>query len=262
MRTVTELSSLRGRVALVTGAFGHIGSVFSSALEELGAEVAAADLPAGVAARGAVPVTCRHTFPVDLRDEHQTRQLVPRVLEQFGRLDVLVHCAAYVGTTDVPGWSAPFDDQTLSAWDEAMRVNLTAAFVLGQEGRESLARSGNGSLIFVSSTYGVVAPDPGLYEGTNMHSPAGYAASKAGIIQLARYLAAEFAPSIRVNALTPGGVWRDQPAPFVDRYRRRTPLGRMATEEDFKGAIAFLASDLSAYVTGHNLVVDGGWTVW
>ena len=143
-----------------------------------------------------------------------------------------------------------------------MRVNLTSSFVLVQEAREALSASGRGSVILFASTYGLVGPDHRLYEGTTMANPAGGAASKGGLLQLTRYFATTLAPGIRVNAISPGGVWRQQPESFHRRYVSRTPLGRMATEEDLKGATAYLASDLSAYVTGHNLVVDGGWTAW
>ena len=101
-----------------------------------------------------------------------------------------------------------------------------------------------------------------LYDGTDLGNPAAYAASKGGLLQLTRWMATVLAPSVRVNAITPGGIWRQQPDRFVRRYEASTPLGRMANEEDFKGAVAYLASDLSGYVTGHNLVVDGGWTIW
>ena len=143
-----------------------------------------------------------------------------------------------------------------------MRVNVTSAFVMVQEAREALVTSGCGSVVFVSSIYGVVGPDMRLYEGTELANPAGYGASKAGLIQLARHLGMILAPRVRVNAITPGGIWRDQPEVFTNRYCERTPLGRMASEEDVKGAIAYLTSDLSSYVSGHNLVVDGGWTAW
>jgi NAD(P)-dependent dehydrogenase (short-subunit alcohol dehydrogenase family) len=156
----------------------------------------------------------------------------------------------------------PFPDQTADAFDAALRVNLTSAFVLAQVAAGPLARSGHGSIVFLSSIYGSVAPDERLYEGTTMANPLGYGASKAGLEQLARSLATTLAPAVRVNTVSPGGVWRNQPTNFVERYESRTPLRRMATEEDLKGAIAYLASDLSAYVTGHNLIVDGGWTAW
>ena len=120
----------------------------------------------------------------------------------------------------------------------------------------------SGAVILFASTYGMVGPDMRLYAGTPMANPAGYSASKGGLLQLMRYFATLLAPRIRVNAISPGGVWRNQPELFLERYVARTPLGRMAAEGDLKGAVAYLASDLSAYVTGHNLVVDGGWTAW
>jgi NAD(P)-dependent dehydrogenase (short-subunit alcohol dehydrogenase family) len=260
MRSISELASLQDRVALIIGGAGHIGSTMCDALDEMGAIVIVADLPQVVAKTPAD--RGRTIIPVDLRDETATRDMVTRATRVHGRLDIVVHAAAYVGTTNVAGWNAPFDEQRVDAWDDAIRVNLTSAFVVAQAGRAALAARGSGSLIFVSSIYGVVAPDFRLYEGTAMHNPAGYGASKAGLRQLARYLSTLFAPQVRVNVITPGGVHRGQPAPFVDRYVDRTPLGRMAQEEDFKGAVAFLASDLSSYVTGQEVIVDGGWTTW
>ena len=141
-------------------------------------------------------------------------------------------------------------------------MNLTAPFVLVQACAGALAASGQGSVINISSIYGVVGPDMSLYTGTSMANPASYGASKGGLIQLTRWMATVMAPDVRVNAISPGGVWRGQPEAFHSRYVARTPLGRMANEEDLKGAAAFLSSDLSAYVTGHNLIVDGGWTAW
>lgn len=262
MRSIRELASLAGRVALVTGGAGHIGSATCDVLEELGAQIAVADLPEALSRRGMEPSSRRQVFPTDLSDEQQTRTLVQEVLVECGQLDVLVHCAGYVGTTHAPGWNVELAEQTIEAWDKALRVNLTAAFILAQEAREPLSRSGQGSIVFMSSIYGAVSPVPQLYEGTTMHSPAAYGVSKAGIQQLARQLAVYYAPEIRVNVLVPGGVARGQDPRFVERYEERTPLKRMATEEDFKGAVAFLASGLSAYVTGQCLVVDGGWTIW
>jgi NAD(P)-dependent dehydrogenase (short-subunit alcohol dehydrogenase family) len=118
------------------------------------------------------------------------------------------------------------------------------------------------SIINIGSIYGLCGPDLSLYEGTEMGNPAAYAASKGGVIQLTRWLATVLAPEVRVNCLSPGGVLRNQPEVFIERYIRRTPLRRMAVEEDFKGAIAFLASDLSSYCTGQDIAVDGGWTAW
>ena len=180
----------------------------------------------------------------------------------MGGLDVLVHCAGYVGTTNVGGWVGPLDEHTVAAWDEGMRVNLTSAFVLAQECQRALASAKVGSIVLFASTYGVVAQDHSLYEGTSMGTAAAYSASKGGLLQLTRYFASVLSPDVRVNAISPGGVARGQVEEFGRRYSERTPLRRMATEEDLKGAIAYLAGDLSAYVTGQNIIVDGGWTIW
>jgi NAD(P)-dependent dehydrogenase (short-subunit alcohol dehydrogenase family) len=256
MRTFRDLADLTGRVVLVTGGSGHVGRAASDVLEELGASVVVADTT------GTAGGSARRWLPVDLRDDAATRALVPAVTAEFGRLDALVHCAAYTGDTTRAGWAVPFDEQTVAAWDDAHRVNLTSAFVLAQAAREPLMRSGHGSIVLFSSIYGLVAPDFGLYTDTAMQNPAAYGTSKAGVLQLTRYLATAMAPAVRVNAVSPGGIARGQAAAFVERYKARTPLGRMGTEEDLKGAVAFLVSDLSSYVTGTNLMVDGGWTAW
>ena len=260
--------TLSGRTALVIGGAGHIGLAVGEALVELGASVGILDLDPAECERRVEDLShirpnCAMAIACDLLDEPATRDAVEKVIKELGSLDIAVHCAAYVGTTLMPGWGVPFQQQTISAWDAAMRVNLTSAFIIVQTAKEALASRGHGSVILLASTYGMVGPDLRLYAGTTMSGlPAGYAVSKGGLLQLTRYLATVLAPRVRVNAITPGGVWRDQPEEFHQRYISRTPLGRMAIEEDVKGAVAYLASDLSMYVTGHNLVVDGGWTAW
>lgn len=266
-RSIAQLMDLSERKALVTGGAGHIGLVVDEALLELGARVAVLDLDHEACQQRVKSLSQGRdgraiTIACDLTNEAMTRRALRTAINEMGGLDILVHCAAYVGTTQLPGWAVPFEQQTVEAWDAAMRVNLTSAFVMVQEAREALAASGHGSVIFVASTYGLVGPDFRLYADTEMANPAGYGASKGGLLQLTRYLATALAPRVRVNAISPGGVWRNQPEVFQRRYASRTPLGRMAREEDLKGAVAFLASDLSSYVTGHNLVVDGGWTIW
>jgi NAD(P)-dependent dehydrogenase (short-subunit alcohol dehydrogenase family) len=267
MRPLAEIMDLSGRKALVTGGAGHIGLAVTEALVELGATVSILDVDAAACEKrverlsalrehSAVGLTC------DLSDEQETRQAIQETVSRLGGLDILVHCAAYGVTAQGTGWTVPFEQQTVEAWDAAIRINLTAPFVLAQEALEHLAASGHGSIILIASIYGMAGPDMGIYTGTNMENPAGYGASKGGLIQLTRHLATVLAPKVRVNAISPGGVWRDQPDAFYQRYIARTPLHRMAKEEDLKGAVAYLASDLSEYVTGHNLVVDGGWTAW
>jgi len=263
MKKFNELANLTGRCAILTGGAGNIGQAVAETLIELGAQVAIVDIDKTACEGRAESLGPKAlSIPCDLKDEQATRETVRAAIKSFGRLDILIHCAAYVGTTHVSGWDEPFDQQTVDAWDSALRVNLTSAFVLTQEAREALVASEHGSIILFSSIYGMVGPDMGLYTGTAMTNPAAYGASKGGLLQLTRYLATVLAPQVRVNAISPGGVWRNQPEIFHERYQARTPLHRMAHEDDLKGATAFLASDLSAYVTGHNLVVDGGWTIW
>jgi NAD(P)-dependent dehydrogenase (short-subunit alcohol dehydrogenase family) len=257
--------NLSGRVALITGGAGHIGRAMVSALLEVGANVAILDLPTACAqAHDYWQSAARRVIfcPADLEDLDQIRTVPDQVVKQLGRLDILIHCAAFVGTSALPGWTTPFSQQNLDTWRRALDVNLTAAFVLAQASQTELAKHRCGSIINVCSIYGMVGPDWRLYEGTSLGNPAAYAASKGGLLQFTRWLATTLAPDIRVNAITPGGVFRQTPEPFHSRYVARTPLQRMATEEDFKGAVVYLASDLSAYVTGQNIIVDGGWTVW
>lgn len=267
MRSLKELMGLRGRVALITGGGGHIGAAVGEALAELGAAVAVLDV---------VPDSCkgvadriRETYSVDtaplvidLEDEGHVRSAPEAVLNRFGRMDILVHCAALTGASRIEGLTSPFLEQSSEGWRRTLEVNLTSVFALVQACSGALAASGHGSIVNVGSIYGMVGPDLSLYEDTSMGTSAAYGASKGGLLQFTRWLATVLAPDVRVNAITPGGVWRGQAGVFRTRYVARTPLKRMAIEEDLKGAVAYLASDLSAYVTGHNLVVDGGWTVW
>ena len=249
MKSIRDLMDLRGRVALITGGAGHLGRAMSEALAELGCSIASVDL------RDA-------EFLVDITDDRAVHVLVQDVIRKYGRLDVLINNAALVGTSALEGWAVPFEAQSAATWRNALEVNLTAPFVLVQACREHLIASTHGSIINIGSIYGMAAPDMSLYSGTPLGNPAAYAASKAGLLQFSRWLSTVLAPSVRVNTITVGGIWRNQDRMFCDRYVARTPLQRMATEEDLKGAVAYLASDLSAYVTGQNVVVDGGWTAW
>jgi NAD(P)-dependent dehydrogenase (short-subunit alcohol dehydrogenase family) len=258
---------LSGRCAILAGGAGHVGLAAAETLAELGARVCIVDEDKSGSETCVArlhEMNSREAFaiPCDLKSESHIRSTVDEAVNRMGRLDILVHCAACVGTTPLVGWAVPFDQQTTQAWDEGLRINVTSAFVLCRAAEGPLRKSGHGSVIFFASTYGMVGPDMKLYEGTQMGNPAAYGASKGALLQLTRYLATVLAPEIRVNAISPGGIYRNQPAPFVKRYELRTPLGRMATEDDLKGAVAYLAGDLSLYVTAANLVVDGGWTAW
>lgn len=266
-RSLRELMSLDGRVAVVTGGAGHIGAVAADGLAELGASVALIDLDRTKADTVARLISDRWShdtqgFAADLEDTPSLASATDAIRKHFGRIDILVHCAAFVGTSGLSGWATPFAAQSVETWRRAVEVNLTAPFALTQMLAGDLRASGHGSVVNVTSIYGLVGPDWRLYEGTAMGNPAAYAASKGGLEQLTRWLATTLAPEIRVNAIAPGGVLRNTQEPFLSRYVGRTPMRRMGTEEDMKGAIAFLAGDLSSYVTGQCIAVDGGWTAW
>ncbi len=267
MKTVQDLISLRGRVAAVTGGAGQIGRAICATLAELGAAVVVVDRHPE-ASRGVADELNREydvpTFdlPTDLTVEPDLRRICPQVVDRFDRLDILIHCAAFVGDSDLKGWSTSYDQQNADAWRQALELNLTAPFLLTQSCSDVLARSGRGVVIHIASIYGMLGPDLRLYEGTEMGNPAAYAASKGGLLQHTRWLSTVLAPRIRVNAISPGGIRRNQPESFQQQYVQRTPLQRLGAEEDLKGAVAYLASDLSSYVTGQNLVVDGGWSAW
>lgn len=253
---------LSGRVALVTGGAGHVGRAVAALFRDAGAQVVLADLP-GAPLTAAVEELGAGAWSVgaSLEIESEVRTIVPQVLDRCGRLDVIVHAAALVGTSGTDGWVSSFETQRFDLWRRALEVNLTAPVLLTQTAVPALTAA-RGSVIFVSSIYGMVGPDLRLYEGTTMGNPAAYAASKGGLVQMTRWLATVLAPHIRVNAVTLGGIARGQDPRFVERYVERTPLGRMGSEADAAGAVLYLASDLSAWVTGQNLVVDGGWTAW
>ena len=186
------------------------------------------------------------------------------LLEKWGGLDGLVHCAALTGQGGGlrKGWVAPFEEQSVEAFEYSFRVQAVSSFVLLQELAPALKDSGRGSVVLLGSIYGMVAPFMPLYEGEGYASPLGYSATKGAVHQLVKHFAALLAPEVRVNCLTPGGLLRGQPEEFIKRYERQVPLRRMGTEQDLVGPTLFLLSSSSAYMTGHNLVVDGGWTIW
>lgn len=267
MTTIASLMSMTGRRALITGAAGGIGRVIAQTLAELGAEVVlvdrpGADCPSVADAVGREWGVTARTIECDLELQSERGRMIESVLSDGRGLDVLVNNAAFTGSTGLKGWVADFEEQSVETWRRAIEVNVTAAFDLTKGFASALGKSPAGSVINIGSIYGIFGPDHRLYADTTMGNPAAYAASKGGLIQLTRWLSTTLAPAVRVNVLSPGGVFRGQPDAFVQRYEARTPLGRMATEEDFRGAVAYLASDLSRYVTGQNLVVDGGWGVW
>ena len=266
MAKLNMLMRLNGRRALITGAGGGLGCAIAQTLAELGADLILLDRPDSQLAELATRIRTDWGVDLcvrycDLESQTERGAFIAEILHE-GRLDIIINNAAFVGTSGLKGWSVPFEQQSIETWRRALEVNLTAAFHLCQGLGPLLSSSGHGSIINIASIYGEYGPDWRLYEGTSMSNPAAYAVSKGGVLQLTRWLATTMAPAVRVNAISPGGIERGQVEAFVSRYEARTPLGRMATEDDFLGAVAFFASDMSGYVTGQNLSIDGGWGVW
>ena len=257
--SVSDWFSLEGRVALVTGGSGPMfGSSISEALVEGGAIVITASrsrernesFAAELRQKGAAV----YGMELDITDLNSIARLHDRVIEQFGRLDILVNSAR----TNVGG---SFETQSPQDWLDSARGDMVGLFALCKAFLGDMVHQGRGSIINISSIYGVIASDPTLYEGTAILHPPHYNFIKAGMINFTRHIANFYGKKgVRANCISPGGYFNNQEDQFVQNYCRRVPLGRMLNNEDIKGAVLFLASDASEYVTGTNLIVDGGWT--
>jgi NAD(P)-dependent dehydrogenase (short-subunit alcohol dehydrogenase family) len=262
--------SLTGRTAIVTGAAGLLGRQHCRALADAGAVVIATDID-----QAACDAVARDlggsalAMAADITDPESLRRLADGAREPTGSVDVLVNNAAINDKFEDPAAAldlSKFENYPIELWQRSIDVNLTGTFLCCQIIGTRMAEAGSGSIINIGSTYGIVAPDQSLYrdpEGRQRFykSPV-YPVTKGAVLALTRFLAAYWGSAgVRVNALSPGGVLNDQDAFFVDEYARRTPLNRMAAPTDFMGAVLFLASDASSYVTGANLVVDGGFTI-
>lgn len=265
-----EIFSLLHKTAIVTGACGLIGQQHCLALAQAGANVVVADLDAAACAAvvARLPGGPHLALALNVTSPDSLTAARDQVLAQLGHIDVLVNNAAINDMFENPALAADlskFENFPLSTWQQSLAVNVTGVFLCAQVFGTPMAAQGHGSIINVASTYGLVGPDQSIYvnergEQTFFKSPS-YPATKGAVISFTRYLAAYWGGrGVRVNTLSPGGVENSQDAFFVRQYSAKTPLGRMAAATDYQGAVVFLASEASAYMTGANLVVDGGWT--
>ena len=273
---IQEKFDLTGRVAVVTGGVGLLGAEFCRTLAEAGAEVAVVDLNESASQEAADTLTKSGSkalaVPTDITRPDSVNAMVEKIISTFGRLDVLVNSAALDPKFDpdaikngiIPG---AFEDYPLDQWNTALNVNLTGMFLATQACvKQMLSQGKKGSIINICSTYGLNGPDQRIYinDGERVgFKPVYYTVTKAGVLGFTKYLASYYAGTeIRVNALTPGGVFNNHEDYFVKNYSAKTILGRMAKKDEMNGALLFLASDASSYMTGNNLIVDGGWTAW
>lgn len=271
MTTATELFKLNDKIAVITGGVGILGRGYCRAMAELGATVIIADrnqedcdaLAATLASETGSQVM---GMAVDLSSEASIKDWAKRILDTLGRVDVLMNNAA----AKADGFFAPLESYSLDTWNAVMAVNVNALFLTVRELGPSMAAQGSGSIINVSSIYGLVGPDQRIYEGSwyadlggAINTPMIYSATKGAIVSMTKYLATYWGPKgVRVNCITPGGVSSGQNEEFDKRYSARVPMGRMAQANEMLGAVMYLAADASSYVNGQNIVVDGGWTAW
>ncbi len=264
---------LRGKVAVVTGGAGVLGRCFCEGLAESGAAVAIVDLQEGNAQELAQELAAQYNVRAigigcDVSNPETVQAMVARVTNELGKIDIL-HNNAAGKSDDLEAFFAPFEEYSLDQWRQIMAVNLDGMFLMAQAvGKQMVAQGTGGSIVQTASIYGVMAPDHRIYEGSfylgrQINTPAVYTASKAAVIGLTKHLATYWADKgIRVNTLTPGGTESGQNDEFNRRYSARIPMNRMANAQEMVGALLYLASDASSYVTGQNIIVDGGLNAW
>ncbi len=266
-----SLFSLNNKVAVVTGAVGLLGKQHCLALSEAGASVVVCDLDENACNEFAFSLEgdCMGAG-TDITSPSSVKELKERILNKYKQIDILVNNAAINDMFENPSAAAElskFENYPLELWQKSLNVNITGTFLCSQVIGSNMAEQGSGSIINIASTYGITAPDQSLYKkddgSQDFYKSPAYPATKGAVISFTRFLAAYWGgKGVRVNCLSPGGVENNQQDYFIKNYSDRTPLGRMAAPSDYKGAIVFLASEASAYMTGANLIVDGGWTAW
>lgn len=265
--------NLKGKTAIVTGGAGILGSHFCKGLADAGANVAIVDINIHEAHYLAEEITENYgvtakAFYSNLISEKSVIEMVRAVVDEFGQIDIL-HNNAAGKSSDLAAFFAPFEDYDLQQWKEIMSTNLDSMFLVAKHVGDILKKQGKGgSVIQTASIYGIMGPDNRIYEGSlyldgAINTPAVYSASKGGVVALTKYLATYWAKDgIRVNTITPGGVESGQNDIFKKKYSDRIPLGRMGSADEMVGALIFLASDASSYVTGQNIIIDGGLSAW
>jgi len=273
-----KMFDMKGKIVLITGGTGLLGFEYAKTLADAGANIVLVDLDEKRCIKKAEQLEQKYKksmigIKTDISNKNEVKKMISIIEEKFGRVDVLINNAAFNCPADQTGSNfVDFKDYPVDLWKKSLNVNLTGMFLCSQEViRIMLKRKIKGSIINISSTYGIVGPDQRIYSSIKnpkdkkqvFTKPVDYSTTKSGVLNFTRYLASLYGKNgIRVNTLSPGGVWDNQDEKFVEKYSNKTVLGHMADKTDYNGAILFLASDASRYMTGANLVIDGGWTCW
>jgi len=259
---------LEGKVALITGGAGLLGEQHAIALGGYGAKVYVADIDFTLLQTRFASISEKLEFEctlvkLDVTSEAHWQDTCDMIIKQEGRIDILVNNAGFTNTTLSSDFSKPADTFPLEAWDAILQVNLTGSFLGCKSVGARMLKQRAGSIINIASLYGVVSPNHPIYRDTGISQPVAYSVSKSGIIGLTKYLGTLWAKEgVRVNCLTPGGVFDQHKDPFLQRFNELNPIGKMLDKRELRGGLVFLASDASSHVVGHNLIIDGGWTSW
>lgn len=270
-----NLFNLNDKVVIVTGGLGQLGRQYACSLVEAGAKVAVFDIRADDLTLvqkwfGAVDDNKIAFYDVDISNKDSIQKALNGVVDRWGAPDGLINNAALDAPPNAPATeTGPFESYSEESFEKVMDVNVKGTLLCCQVVGGAMAKKGAGSIVNISSIYGLVSPDQRIYayrdkkDGKPFFKPVSYAVSKSALFNMTRYLAVYWADkNVRVNSLTLGGVFNNQDKEFLDGYCNRVPLNRMAKEDEYNGPIIFLVSDASSYMTGSNLVVDGGWTAW
>jgi len=254
------------KIIVITGASGYIGRCISKSISMLGADLILVDKDKKKLSSLNLDIqkynpTNIKIIAADLTKSKDILKITNYIKNNKLIIDGLVNAVGMVGTNKIKGWNTEFKNQSQDAWNQAIDNNLTAILFFIQKIETHMKNSIDPSIVNISSIYGSYAPDYNLYKNSNINNPAGYSVSKAGLTYLSKWLASTLAPKIRVNSVSPGGISRNQDKKFVSKYIEKTLLKRMATEEDIAGCVAFLLSSLSSYITGQDIIVDGGWGI-
>jgi CMP-N-acetylneuraminic acid synthetase/NAD(P)-dependent dehydrogenase (short-subunit alcohol dehydrogenase family) len=259
--SIKNIINLSNKTAIITGGLGYVGKKIVESLIECFCKIIIIDLKNEIGDDFNEYNNIDY-YNINLEKENEINNFAENIKLKYKKIDIIVNCAAIVGTSGLNGWAVPFEEQSVIAWDKCMNINTKAPFLIIQKCIPLLKKSENASVINISSIYSNVGNNFNLYKGTNMVSPIAYSISKAGMNSMSRYLASLYGQyNIRFNNIILGGIERGQPQVFIDRYKELVPLKRMGNEDDIKGPIIFLASELSRYVTGQDLHVDGGFSI-
>tara|TARA_X000000950_G_scaffold288868_1_gene408015 strand:+ start:1016 stop:1816 length:801 start_codon:yes stop_codon:yes gene_type:complete len=256
------------KVILITGAFGKIGQELYKFFVKNGSTLILIDKINNKDSQiyDKIKKTSKNQsiqyYVCDLSSESQRIKIIKSIKKKYKKIDILINNAAFVGENNIKGWNEKFENQDLKAFRKAIEINLITPFHFVRDLKKQLQNSSYPSILNVSSMYGFLGQREYLYKNTKMHNPAAYGSSKSGLIQLTRWLATTLSPKIRVNSISPGGIERNQDKKFISRYVANTPMKRMAKEKEIVNIIVFLSSKEASYITGQNIVVDGGFSIW